>query len=109
MTSYFSIFKATLINLPTPVGRCLVQRSVGAADGAHCLHNFRERGHPFRERDQRNVPWVSLNLNLWMRQPIPACHPHLPVVPLVFPGIRETSIIHASSKFIRGIPVQAYD
>jgi hypothetical protein len=24
MTSYFSIFKATLINLPTPVGRCLV-------------------------------------------------------------------------------------
>ena len=24
MTSYFSIFKATLINLPTPVGSCLV-------------------------------------------------------------------------------------
>ena len=24
MTSYFSIFKATLINLPTPVGRCSV-------------------------------------------------------------------------------------
>jgi hypothetical protein len=25
MTSYFSIFKATLINLPTPVGSCLVR------------------------------------------------------------------------------------
>ena len=23
MTSYFSIFRATLINLPTPVGSCL--------------------------------------------------------------------------------------
>jgi putative transposase len=27
MTSYFSIFRATLINLPTPVGSCLVPRS----------------------------------------------------------------------------------
>jgi len=50
-----------------------------------------------------------LNLNLWMRQPIPACDPHLPVVPLVFLRIRQIAIIHASSKFVRGIPVQAYD
>ena len=57
MTSYFSIFKATLINLPTPVGSCLVCH----ANPSPAVARVPPKGmDPRRNEDERSVHGGSL-------------------------------------------------